>query len=254
MNSAAFQANRAAWVAAGYRGNMGSAIACRPPSDPNVRRVYHLTTAEHAISDIALGRLKLARFSDLNDPFELIAANFREREIRKVIRGFKSAFDAQTGLLSFSEDWVEPLLWSHYAARHRGICLGFNVPKNLLESVTYQDDRLRAELDKLGADPLQLPADLQQALRCTKYRRWDYECEYRRFVGLDSAVPEGRLHFVPFGPELELAEVILGTECVLSIDAVRDTVRGRYPNAVVFKARLEFKGFHIVPQESSVPV
>src|SRR5262249_37228952 len=145
----AFEANRAAWVAAGYRRDMGSAIACRPPSSPNLQRVYHLTTAEHAISNIALGRLKLARFSDLNDPFELIAANFREREVRKIVRSFKSAFDAQTGLLSFSEDWVEPLLWSHYAARHRGICLGFNIPRNLLEAVQYQDERLRAELDNL---------------------------------------------------------------------------------------------------------
>lgn len=232
---------------------MASAVACHPPRDASLLRVYHLTSAEHAISDIALRRLKLARFSDLNDPFELIAANFREREVRKVVRDFKSAFDAQTGLLSFSEDWAEPLLWSHYAAKHRGICLGFNVPRHVLEKVTYQDERLRAELDA-NVDPLQLQPHLQQALRCTKYRRWEYECEYRRFVPLESATPEGRLHFVPFGPELDLAEVILGTECVLSLDTVRDTVRSRYRTAVVFRARLEFKGFHIVPQESTIPL
>jgi len=253
MNKTAFQANRATWALAGYRNNMGSAIACRPPSNPSLRRVYHLTSADHAISNIALGRLKVARFSDLNDPFELIAANFRERDVRKIVRDFKSAFDAQTGLLSFSEDWVEPLLWSHYAARHRGICLGFNIPRNLLEKVNYEDARLRAELGK-DANPTKLPDDLQQALRCTKYRRWEYECEYRQFVPLDSTSQEGRLHFVPFGPNLELAEVILGTECVLSLETVRATVQSRYPAAVVFKARLEFKGFHIVPMESSIPV
>lgn len=252
MDDRTFQANRAAWVAAGYRRNVASAIACRPPKDPRMRRVYHLTTAEHAISDIALGRLKLARFSDLNDPFELLAANFRERDVRKIVRSFKSAFDAQTGLLCFSEDWAEPLLWSHYAGKHRGICLGFNVPCVALEQVTYQDERLRAELDA-NADPLQLPVELQQALRCTKYRNWQYEREYRRFVPLESATQEGRLHFVPFGPDLDLAEVILGTECVLALDAVREMVQSRYPSVAVYKARLEFKGFHIVPQESTVP-
>lgn len=252
MNNTVFQNNRAAWVAAGYRSNMASAIACLPPADPSFRRAYHLTSAEHAISNVALGRLKLARFSDLNDPFELIAANFREREVRKVVREFKSAFDATTGLLCFSDDWAEPLLWSHYAAKHRGICLGFNIPRQQLEEVTYEDERLRAELDS-NANPLQLPEDLQQALRRTKYRRWEYENEYRRFVPLESAIQEGRLHFVSFGPDLELAEVILGTECVLSLDTVRDTVRARYPSAVVYKARLEFKGFHIVPQESTIP-
>ena len=230
---------------------MASAIACLPPADQSVRRVYHLTTAEHAISDIALGRLKVARFSDLNDPFELIAANFREREVRKVVRNFKAAFGAKTGLICFSENWGEPLLWSHYASRHRGICLGFDIPRTHLEQVAYQDERLRAELDA-NADPDQLPVDLQQALRCTKYRRWEYECEFRRFVPLEEATQEGRLHFVPFGENLKLTEVILGTECELSVEAARETVRCRYPDAAVYKARLEFKGFHIVPQESTI--
>ena len=60
---------------------MGSAIACLPPEDSSLLRLYHLTIAEHAVSDIALGRLKVARFSDLNDPFEVIAANFRKRQL-----------------------------------------------------------------------------------------------------------------------------------------------------------------------------
>src|SRR5689334_4752674 len=71
---------------------------------------------------------------------------------------------------------AEPLLWSHYGGKHRGICLGFNVPCDALEQVTYEDQRLRAELDA-NADPLQLPVELQRALRCTKYRNWQYERE-----------------------------------------------------------------------------
>ncbi|OGP84144.1 MAG: hypothetical protein A2Z08_00640 [Deltaproteobacteria bacterium RBG_16_54_11] len=216
-------------------------------------RLYHLTAADHAISDIALGRLKVARFSDLNDPFELISVNFRERQVRKIVRNFKSAFDAQTGLLSFSDNWSDPVLWSNYAARHRGICLGFNVPRNLVQQVEYQDKRIRAELENIE-DPSRLPEDLQQLLLRTKYRHWDYEHEYRRFVPLETAVQEGHLHFVPFGPDLELAEVILGTECVLDLEGVRDLVRPRYPAVVVYKARLAFKFFHITPQVSTIPI
>lgn len=247
-----FQQNRAAWVAAGYRSGMSSAIACRPPS-PKFIRLYHLTSADHAVSDIALGRLKVARFSDLNDPFELIGVNFRERQVRKVVRGFKTAFDAQTGLLSFSEDWKEPVLWSHYGARHRGICLGFNVPRKIVEQVRYKDERILAKLEQID-NPLRLPKDLQKLLACTKYGHWKYECEYRRFVPLEKALPEGRLHFVRFGPELELAEVILGPECVLALDRVRELVKPCYPTAAVYKARLAFKFFHIVPQESTIPL
>ncbi len=97
------------WIDAGYGSNMSSQLACRPPP-AHLIRLYHLTSADHAISDLALGRLKLARFSDLNDPFELIGVNFREREIRKAIRDFKDAYGAHTGLLSFSENWADPLL------------------------------------------------------------------------------------------------------------------------------------------------
>jgi hypothetical protein len=251
MHRVTLQNNRAAWVAAGYRSDMASAIACRPPGADFIR-LYHLTSAEHAVSDIALGRLKVARFSDLNDPFELIAANFREREVRNVIRGFKAAFDAQSGLLSFSEDWADPVLWSHYASRHRGICLGFNVPRDLVQEVHYEDERIRAELDVID-DPTQLPADLKQALLCTKFRHWEYEHEYRRFIPLDSAIEEGRLHFVPFGPDLALAEVILGPECILELQTVRNLVASRYVDALVYKSRLAFKFFHVVPQESTIP-
>lgn len=251
MNSVVFQRNREAWAAAGYRSDMGSAIACRPPS-AEFLRLYHLTSADHAVSDIALSRLKVARFSDLNDPFELIGANFREREVRKIVRGFKTAFDAQSGLVSFSEDWAEPVLWSHYANRHRGICLGFNIPRNLVEKVQYEDERILAKLDELR-DPNELPDDLKRTLLYTKYGHWCYEREYRRFVPLDTAIQEGRLHFVPFGPDLELAEVILGSECLFELNALRDLVRLRYPAAVVFRARLAFKFFHVVPQESTIP-
>lgn len=252
MRDEQFQLNRAAWVAAGYKSDMSSAIACRPPA-ANLIRLYHLTSADHAISDIALGRLKVARFSDLNDPFELIGVNFREREVRQIVRNFKSAFDSQTGLLSFSEDWKEPVLWSHYGARHRGICLGFNVPRNIVQKVRYEDERLLAELEQLD-DPMKLSHDFQQLLLNTKYRHWDYEREHRRFVSLEDARAEGRLHFVPFSPELELAEVILGPECVLKLDQVRELVRSRYQAVAVFKARLAFKFFHIVPQENTVPL
>lgn len=251
--SKAIQAKkRRAWVDAGYRSDMASAIACMPPVDPNLRRVYHLTSVEYALSNIALGRLKVARLFDLNDPFELMAADFRARPVREVVKGFMSEFDSSTGLLCFSEDWAEPLLWSHYAAKHRGICLGFNVPKINLEKVRYRDKRIFAKLG-IGQDPGMLPASLQKALRVTKYKGWNYEKEYRRFIPLAETLREGRLHFVRFGAGLELAEVILGDRCDASVESIKEFVSIKYPNAEVFSARLKFaEKFRIVPKESTI--
>lgn len=242
---------RKEWVAAGYRSTMASAIAARPPRDKNQIRVYHLTPVDHAMSNLALGRLKVARFSDLNDPFELIAVSFKERSVRKMARDFKSVYDAHTGLLCFSEDWAEPVLWSHYAARHRGMCLGFNVPRKLLQKVRYKAERLLAKLDE-NDNPMALPTDLQEQLLCTKYGGWKYEQEYRRFVSLSDAIAEGPLHFVRFGKELELAEVVVGSECDLTVAEVRRLVDSLYPGAVTFKARPAFKFFKILPSEKDI--
>jgi len=242
---------RQKWADAGYKSTYGSAAVVPPPSKKYLR-VYHLTSAEHAIADIGLNRMKLARFSDLNDPFELLAVNFREREVRKVVRDFKSTYDSHTGLLCFSADWTNPVLWSHYGQRHQGVCLGFNLTRSRAEKVKYEDERLLAELGEEG-QPLQIGKKLQKKLLCTKYQHWRYEEEWRVFVPLKNARREGRLHFYPFDEHLQLAEVILGPQCTLPLDEVRELTSAKHPKAVTFAARLAFKFFKVVPHESMVP-
>src|SRR5438309_1929459 len=117
---------RKQWVDAGYDERMGSAWV-RPPPPQRLIALYHFTTAEHAISNIALSRLKVARFSEANDPLELLALNFRVRGVRWPIRNLKKEQNELKGMLCFSANWTKVTLWSHYAAKHRGVCLGFDV-------------------------------------------------------------------------------------------------------------------------------
>lgn len=245
------RALRDKWEEGGYRRTCGSAAVTVPPPKKYLR-VYHLTTADHAISNIALGRIKVARFSDLNDPFELLAANFRERQVRKVVRDFKSTYDTHTGLLCFSADWINPVLWSHYGQKHRGICLGFNVRRSRIQKVRYKDKRLLTELGEDG-QPLNINEKLQKLLLCTKYRHWRYEEERRLFVKLEDAQREGRLYFLPMSEDLQLAEVILGPQCDLPLEKVRELVGSKHPAVITFQSRLAFKFFSVVPKESTVP-
>ena len=106
---------------------MGSASVVPPPS-PDVR-AYHLTSGEHGISDIELRRLKVARFSEVNDPFELLALNFHDPRTRKLTKRFRDSHNNKTGLLCFSANWANPVLWSHCATRHEGNCLGFDLKR-----------------------------------------------------------------------------------------------------------------------------
>ncbi len=57
-------------------------------------RVYYLTGAAFALSNLALRRVKIARFSDLNDPFELLAVDLADKDHRKAFRATKDKINA----------------------------------------------------------------------------------------------------------------------------------------------------------------
>ena len=236
---------RKLWVDAGYPAIMGSAFVAPPPSS-KFKRLYHLISAEHAISNIAFCRLKVALLNHLNDPFELQAAKLiNNRELRISVHEFRDRLAPKVGLLCFSEDWVDPVLWTHYASRHSGICLGFDVPTELVMKVNYQDDRIQLSGGSLDDK-------LQAALLSTKYSSWRYEREWRMQVDLSSAEKEGSLYFEEIGRRIHLAEVILGVNCVASVGAVRKLVDEHHENVVTFQARLAIGSFAIVPKEMTI--
>ena len=242
---------RQLWTAAGYSSGMGSAAAVPPPNGEYLR-VYHLTSATHAISSVALQRLKVARFSDLNDPFELLAVNFRDRDARRTTENFKNEINTNTGLICFSANWTDPVLWSHYGDKHRGVCLGFDIRRKALQKVLYEDERLLKELGS-EANPTKLSKEMQRLLLTTKFKHWQYEQEHRMFVDLKTVRKEAGLYFKNFDNGMRLREVIIGPECAISSKAVRSLLKSIDSNAATFKSRLAFKFFSVVPKEYSIP-
>jgi hypothetical protein len=230
---------------------MGSSATGTPPPK-NMVRLYHLSSSDHAVSNIIKGRLKVARLSDLNDPFELMALSFRYGNVRKAVRDFKAEYNTSTGLLCFSEDWTSPVMWSHYAAKHTGICLGFDVLRTEVEKVQYEEKRLLPELGESDS-PYGLTDEQKELLRRTKCHLWSYEDEQRMFMSLKDTIQDGNLHFRPFDEKLRLAEVILGHSCERSLEEVRKLTSEHQPHVRTFSARLAFNHFKVVPKESTVP-
>lgn len=234
------------WIDARYPKGMGSAKFLPPPEDRGFVRAYHMTSSDHGISSISFSRLKVARFAEVNDPFELMALNSHNREIRRLLRRFKSLKNKEIGLLCFSRNWTQPMLWSHYASKHEGICLGFDIKRGSeLQEVKYEDKRPKMKSDN-GEDAQSIDADIQNLLLRTKYIGWEYEQELRRFIDLSKTKEENGLYFLPFDEDLCLREIILGQRNNLSIEDVRALVKATNPRAVVFKARLEYKAYRIV--------
>ena len=212
-------------------------------------RVYNFLSAEFALSNIALRRMRISRFSEVNDPFELLAVNVGgSKDFRTAIRNWKRDLDGTKGMLCFSRHWENPVLWSHYAGKHHGIALGFDLADSVAKPVSYASDRLLASFPASG-DPIDASEDFVESLLYTKYEHWGYEEEVRVFVQLDPYTREDGSYFYPFSEELNLREVVLGTLCPIPISRVRELIDDLYNDVQVRKARLAFKWFKVVPDE-----
>lgn len=204
--------------------------------------VYRFFSAKFGLEALANGRLRTTRIAELNDPFELLGPDLSNRKIRKAFRSLKADLDDRYGLLCFSRSWRNPVIWSHYADRHRGLCLGFVVPDRLLLPVKYVGERLPSTQLFCGDDPL---AEMKTLL-CTKFSHWKYESEMRCFVHLDDLDPVTNHYYVRFGQELSLKKIIVGSEADISRKDISSAVHGYNGILEIFKARAAFKTFRVV--------
>ena len=207
-------------------------------------RVYYLTGAQFALSNLALRRIKIARYEDLNDLYELIGIDAGNKEIRSAFHATKELTNKSTGLICFSKSWRNPLMWGHYAEKHTGMCLGFDVPDNLLAPVLYAKRPLKIKIDPERI--LKQTEKLMEKLVRRKFIDWKYEDEIRLFVRLDHDTVESGKHFYSFSKDLMLREIILGPRCELPIEGVRKIAEGFKPRVVVLKSRIAYTRYAVV--------
>lgn len=208
----------------------------------SVVRVYHFLPAEYALDDIGKRRIKVARIDQLNDPFELWSASLKSEELRKHLHDFRQAIGEQHGLLCFCRDWCNPLLWSHYADKHQGMCLGFDLeePRRLMP-VNYVEERLSIEYPFPTED---LQKIVLQVLN-TKYIDWHYEKEGRVWMRLIDCDREKEFYFCKFDENLRLKEVIAGALCDVKEAQIREAL-GNMNDVDVIKASLADRTYRIV--------
>jgi len=209
---------------------------------------YYFTTAQYAISDIVFRRVKVSRFMDLNDPFELLGADLGDPKHRQAFRNTKATLDRDRGLICLTRAWSNPVVWGHYADKHRGIALGIDVQDDMLEPVHYRRTPFKVKINMSGPTPKVHQSLVDKMLR-TKFADWKYEDELRVFVSLDHDTVESGNHFVSFGPTFALCKVILGPQCELPIGGVRRLLEAYEPAVSVVKARIAFRSFRVVTDQ-----
>lgn len=209
-------------------------------------RVYHFVGPEYGLDDIRRRRLKIATIADLNDPFELLPSS-TDQTVRARFNVWRDRFDQRFGMICFSRKWTNPVQWSHYAAKHTGICLGFDIPAKMLLKVSYTKKRLTPRVHLIEGEAPENQKEMFRVLT-TKYLHWRYESEMRLFLGLNDKDPDNGLYFADFADRLVLKQVIVGHLSKVTRADVRDAL-GDIANGVeAFKARLAFKTYTVTKQ------
>ena len=110
--------------------------------------------------------------------------------------------DEKFGVASLTTSYNNPLMWSHYAASHKGICIEYDFKdiirntedvKILLDEVIYSDRRVTIDsnlMDKIDLEDIESKGkiDLLKLFiegLFNKHKVWEYETEWRSIVIVD---------------------------------------------------------------------
>jgi hypothetical protein len=210
-------------------------------------KAYYFTTAQHGIDNLRQKRIKISRLLDLNDPFELLGPQLSTETLRIAFSKCVLEWSERFGIICLSQRSSNPLMWSHYGDRHRGICFGFDVSDQYVMPINYRVDRLKLDIERPFAEGT-FDEAIMQLILSTKFQGWAYEDEVRLWLRLEESDPATELFFKEFGPDISLREVLLGPRCPLSDEEVRTAV-GALDDVEVHRSRLSFSSFHVEPSE-----
>jgi hypothetical protein len=217
-------------------------------------RAYKFLDAQFGLKSLRERRLKQSRVHELNDPFEMRPYDVTDPVLRQAVLKTRDDLDeAGRGLVCFSADWCDPVIWAHYADKHKGLCLGFEIPDIKGDDVTDAFGRVYY-IQK----PLSFPSNFEdlpeseglaimRSFLFTKFAHWAYENEIRVWVLLQNE--EDGLHYLEFDAKLHLEEVIIGARCMLTRAEITRALGTLASEVKVIKARAAYDGFRMVEDE-----
>lgn len=187
-------------------------------------RVFKFLRCDFGLEAIQKRRLKISTLESTNDPFEFLPFDLSKRGHRWATEQTRKHIGADKGMLCFSRHWNNPVIWSHYADSHKGICLEFEVADTLANPVNYIREPL----------PFDDPPTIETVRRMllTKFDDWSYESEIRLWTTTETK--DGELFFMNLDHNLVLQKVLLGVGCPLTEPQI-DTAVGPYTNPVIIE-------------------
>ena len=171
---------------------------------------YQFLSSRNAITNLERRMTKVSRIKTVNDLFELQPYLRLNKEERRQLGKIRTKVADTYGMVCFSTNWQEPIMWGHYADYNKGIVLGFEVVSSRF---TIKEVKYPSERKKISLDPKTItPSEYIEAVGFIKYKGWSYEKEHRFFVRLDDCMCIEGNYFLKFGNDLNLKKVIIGPE------------------------------------------
>jgi len=109
------------------------------------------------------------------------------------------------GVCCFSTAWKNPLLWSHYGDKHRGICIGYDLnrkPRPMPQKVIYGQNRMiktSTLFDAVVKGNQNTHSELDRDVLLRKAPGWRYEREWRLIDKVGVQPSPLRLRNITFG-------------------------------------------------------
>jgi len=136
-----------------------------------------------------------------------------ERMISDEVKRQLDQFMKSRGVLSLSSQWNSPLMWSHYADEHKGLCIEYDISLAVCESpkmVDYKGGRgiqISHIVDFVFNNSETSMKEIEHKYFYTKAGQWDYEEEWRYVSNSQGS------QSVPF----PLSGVNFGMRCEISV-------------------------------------
>jgi hypothetical protein len=243
-------------------------------------RVYKFLCKKFALDNLTKRRIKISEYSDMNDPFELRGVALSDPKLQSQL----THLIRSSGALCFSRNWRNPVLWSHYGDKHKGICLGLDIGAAVeVQEACYVETQQALNADALLAAAAQIEtpeADVAfqetvvverfrvpppavvanpafsevekvvKALLLTKFKAWDYEDEVRILIGLREDQKEDTLYFAEFDENIQPSMVIVGPRCSVTKSEIEGAISGYSMPITIVQARLSPASYEVIEDTS----
>jgi hypothetical protein len=181
---------------------------------------------------------------EFNDPFEFHLkdiffndneGNFKQLDIEQIkVREDILNQINYYGVVCYSTNEHNILMWSHYADNHKGMCLVFDVPNPIdkyLFKVNYLED-----LPNIKYDMKEFLPEIRKIIT-TKSKDWEYEQEYR----------EVKIYKDKHSPYCgKLVEIIFGCKCTKEdIEFVINVSNANYNDIIISKKNIDKNSFKL---------